>query len=246
MKRYNNLKDFYNGDDWAMCKQQVLNDRITSDGKVICEHCKKEIVKDFNPNKRNNRNAIVYHHKIELNIANVNDASISINPENIATLHWQCHNEVHNRFCGTTGNNLPTKKVYLITGPSCSGKTSFVKERATDGDIVVDIDDIWQFVTRDKRYYKPKWAQSVVFAIRDAMIDRIITTKLNGTWHNAFIIESLPFGRDRDERASQLQAEIIEMEATEEECLQRLYENPDGRSIRDYEKYIKDYFKRCY
>lgn len=246
MKHYNNLKDFYNGDDWAMCKQQVLNDRITSDGKVICEHCNKEITKDFNPNKRNNRNAIVYHHKIELNVANVNDASISINPENIATLHWQCHNEVHNRFIGSNGNNLPTKKVYLVTGPSCSGKTTFVKERATDGDIVVDIDDIWEFVTRGKRYYKPKWAQSIVFAIRDAMIDKIITTKLNGTWYNAFVIESLPFGTDRNERASQLQAEVIEMDATEEECLQRLYENPNGRNIRDYEKYIKDYFKRYY
>jgi hypothetical protein len=50
------------------------------------------------------------------------------------------------------------------------------------------------------------------------MVDRVITTKLNGTWHNAFIIESLPFGRDRDERARQLQAEVITMEATEEEC----------------------------
>lgn len=246
MRHYNNLKDFYNGDDWAMCKQQVLNDRITSDGKVICEYCNEEIIKDFNPNKRNNRNAIVYHHKIELNIANVNDASISINPENIATLHWQCHNIIHDRFIGSNGNNLPTKKVYLITGASCSGKTSFVKERATDGDIVVDIDDIWEFVTRGKRYYKPKWAQSIVFAIRDAMIDKIITTKLNGTWHNAFVIESLPFGSDRDNRASQLQAEVIEMEATEEECLQRLYENPNGRNIRDYEKYIKDYFRRYY
>ena len=246
MKHYNKLSDFYNGEDWANCKAQVLNDRITNDGKVYCEHCGKEITKDFNPNKRNNRHAIVYHHKIELNIVNVNDASISINPANIATLHWQCHNEVHDRFVGSNGNNLPTKKVYLVTGASCSGKTSFVKERATDNDIVIDIDDIWEFVTRGKRYYKPHWAKAFVFAIRDAMVDRVITTKLNGTWHNAFIIESLPFGRDRDERASQLQAEIITMDATEEECLQRLYANPDGRNIKDYEQFIKDYFKRCY
>ena len=243
MKRYSKLSDFYNGDDWANCKAQVLNDRITSDGKVYCEHCGKEITKDFNPNKRNNRNAIVYHHKIELNIINVNDASISINPENIATLHWQCHNEIHNRFVGSNGNNLPTKKIYLVTGASCSGKSSFVKERATDNDIVIDIDDIWEFVTRGNRYYKPYWAKTFVFAIYNAMIEKVKTTQLNGTWHNAFIIESQPSAKDRNDRASELNAEVVIMDATEEECLQRLYENPNGRNIKDYEKFIKDYFK---
>ena len=241
---FTKLHDFYNSTVWSDCKAQVLFERM-KDGNVYCEHCGELITKDFNPNKRNNSNAIVYHHKIELNLFNVNDASISINPANIAIVHWKCHNQIHNRFIGTTGNNLPMKKVYLVTGASCSGKTTFVKERAGDNDIVIDIDDIWQFVTRGPRYFKPYWAKTFVFAIRDALIDRVITTKLNGTWHNAFIIESLPFERDRTDRANQLQAEIITMDTTEDECLQRLYENPDGRNIKDYEQYIKDYFKRC-
>ena len=239
---FKTLHDFYNSKVWSDCKAQILFERI-KDGKVYCEHCKELINKDFNPNKRNNRNAIVYHHKIELNLFNVNDASISINPENIAVVHWQCHNEIHDRFIGTNGNNLPTKKVYLVTGASCSGKTTWVKERATDRDIVVDIDDIWEYVTRGQRYYKPHWAKTFVFAIRDSLIDKIKTTQLNGTWHNAFIIESQPSAKDRNDRANELNAEIITMEATEEECLQRLYENPNGRNIKDYEKFIKDYFK---
>ena len=41
-------------------------------------------------------NAIVFHHKKYLTNQNVNDASISINPNNIMVVHWQCHNEIHN------------------------------------------------------------------------------------------------------------------------------------------------------
>ncbi len=246
MEYYKTLSDFYNGKDWAACKAQVLQERLKN-GEVRCEHCGEVITKNFNPQANNNKHAMVFHHKIELNIINVNDASISINPDNIAILHWACHNEVHKRFCAGAANNAqtrPTKKVYLITGPSCSGKTTFVKERASENDIVVDIDDIWQFVTRGPRYFKPTWAKPFVFAIRDRMLGLIQDTKLNGVWQNAFVIESLPFARDRQARASQLQAEIITMDTTEEECLTRLRENPAGRDIELYQGFIRDYFRR--
>jgi len=136
MKQYQTTAQFYKSQDWADCKAQVTQARL-KDGALYCEHCGKVIVKNFNPAANNNAGAIVYHHKVYLNNYNVNDASISINPDNIAILHWQCHNEVHNRFNGVS--TQPEKKVYLITGASCSGKTSFVKERVQPNDVVLDI-----------------------------------------------------------------------------------------------------------
>lgn len=244
MKHFDNLPQFYGSKEWADCKAQVLHERIKADGTIYCEHCGQPIVKGFNPQANNNKNAIVFHHKIYLNQLNVNDPSISINPNNIAILHWRCHNEVHERF-GFGNSNRIEKKVYLITGSSCSGKTSFVKERLEPNDIILDIDDIWQMISGQPRYVKPNALKPIVFAIRDEIKDQV--SKGAGTWRNAYIIESLPNERDREREAQRYRAfnvEVITMDATKEECLNRLHLNPQGRNVKDYEGYINEYFLR--
>ncbi len=240
MRYYENTGQFYRGDDWANCKAQVTLERL-KDGILYCEHCGKPILKNFNPNKRNNSKAIVYHHIIYLTNNNVNDASISINPKNIMVLHWQCHNEVHERFIGIA--QKIERKVYLITGAACSGKTTFVKERIQKGDIVLDIDDIWQTVSGMPRYIKPNSLKPIVFNIRNEIKDQI--AKGAGTWRNAFVIESLPIATDRKREVARYKAhnvELITMEATREECIQRLHTNPNGRDIKAYEGFINDYY----
>ena len=188
MKTYKSTYDFYRGEDWANCKAQVLQQRIKADGVIYCEHCGKPIIKGFNPQANNNSGAIVFHHKIYLNNYNVNDASVNINPDNIEIVHWSCHNEIHKRFGFSGGNNIPEKKVYLITGASCSGKTSWVKERIQDNDLILDIDDIWQMVSGQDRYVKPNSLKPIVFKIRDEL--KGLIQRGTGTWRNAFIIES--------------------------------------------------------
>ncbi|MBQ6447136.1 MAG: HNH endonuclease [Bacillus sp. (in: Bacteria)] len=244
MKFYKNTYDFYRSDDWNNCKMQVLHERVKPDGSVICEHCGKPITKGFNPSANNNAEAIVFHHKIYLNNTNVNDASISINPDNIQIVHWRCHNEIHERF-GYGGNTVPEKKVYLITGAACSGKTSWVKERIQANDVVIDIDDIWQTISGQPRYTKPNSLKPIVFKLREEL--KGLIQRGTGTWRNAYIIESLPGKIDREREADRYKAfnvEVITMNTTQEECLNRLHTNPDGRSIKDYEQYIKEYYER--
>lgn len=245
MRYFDNLPQFYGSKEWAECKAQVLHERIKADGTIVCEHCGKPIYKGFNPQANNNKGAMVFHHKIYLNAYNVNDASISINPSNIAILHWHCHNEIHERFGNSGGNNKPEKKVYIITGASCSGKTSFVRDRLEPNDLILDIDDIWQMVSGQPRYIKPIALKPIVFAIRDEIKDQV--SKGAGTWRNAYIIESLPSAKDREREAQRYRAfnvEVITMETTKEECLTRLRSDPQGRNINDYEKFIDDYFSR--
>ena len=240
MKQYESTAAFYRGQDWANCKAQVTQERLKG-GALYCEHCGKIILKSFNPNERNNKNAVVYHHIKELNNFNVNDASISINPKNIMVVHWQCHNEIHQRFTG--GYQRPERKVYIITGASCSGKTTWVRDRVQAGDIVLDIDDIWQTISGMPRYVKPNSLKPIVFNLRNEIKDQI--AKGAGTWRNAFIIESLPVATDRKREVEKYKAhnvELITMEATREECLQRLYTDPNGRDIKSYEEYINEYY----
>ena len=240
MKQYDNTTQFYNGNDWANCKAQVAQERLKGDA-LYCEHCGEVIVKSFNPNANNNKGAIVFHHKKHLTNQNVNDASIAINPANIAVLHWQCHNIVHNRFNGTAV--AVERKVYLITGAPLSGKTTFAKEHMQEGDILLDIDDIWQTLSGQARYIKPNAIKAIVFNMRLALKEQI--ARGAGTWRNAYIIESLPLATDRKREAERYKAhncEIITMEASREECLNRLYAMPNGRDIKAYEEYINNYF----
>ena len=246
MKSYKSTYDFYRSDDWSNCKAQVIQRELAKgNGVIYCDICKQPLVKGFNPNANNNAGAIVFHHKIYLNNLNLNDASISINPDNIQCLCWRDHNFVHQRFGYSGTNNIPEKKVYLITGASCSGKTSWVKERLQENDIVVDIDDIWQMVSGQARYIKPNSLKPIVFKIRDEL--KGLIQRGTGTWRNAFIIESLPSKQDREREADKYKAfnvEVVTMDATQDECLQRLHTNPSGRDINSYEKYIKEYFSR--
>lgn len=237
MRTYATLPSFYASDDWENCKAQVLRERLKN-GIVYCEHCGEVITKSFNPKERNNAEAMVFHHKIFLTVSNVNNAAISINPKNIDILHWRCHNVVHKRFTGQ--NTQPEKKVYLITGAPCSGKTTFARELMEDGDLIVDIDDIWQQLSGRPRYEKPNSLKPLVFATRKTQEEQVRMGA--GTWRNAFVIRALPLAMDRKRTAEQLGAEIITIDTPQEECLERLRKNPQGRNIAEYEKYIKEYF----
>ena len=244
MRYFDNLPQFYGSREWGACKEQVLHERIKADGTIICEHCGQPILKGFNPQANNNKGAIVFHHKVYLNQLNVNDAAIAINPANIQILHWHCHNEIHQRF-GFGGGGTPEKKVYLITGASCSGKTSFVRERLEPNDIVLDIDDIWQMVSGQPRYTKPNSLKPIVFRIRDEIKDLI--SKGLGAWRNAYILESLPSKSDREREANKYRAfnvEVITLDTPMDECLTRLLNDPQGRDIKSYTGYIEDYFAR--
>ena len=237
MKNYTTLASFYASDDWANCKAQVFNER-QQNGAIYCEHCGQLIDKSFNAQKRNNAGAMVFHHKIPLTVANMNNAAISINPRNIAVLHWQCHNEVHERFTGQ--NTQPEQKVYIITGAPCSGKTTFARERMQAGDVLIDIDDIWQQISGQPRYKKPPSLKPLVFATRDAQEEAVRMRA--GTWRNAFIIKSLPLPMDRTRQAERLGAEVITIDTPKDECLARLRADPKGRDVIEYEKYINNYF----
>jgi hypothetical protein len=112
-----------------------------------------------------------------------------------------------------------------------------------EGDLVLDIDDIWQTLSGLPRYKKPNSIKPMVFAARDAVKEKIIMRA--GSWRNAFIIESLPLATDRKREAERYKAhncEIVTMEASREECLNRLYTMPNGRDIKAYEEYINNYF----
>lgn len=216
------LSNFYQSDEWINLMRIIRAERIDSKGFNICEHCGKPIVQKYD---------CIGHHKLELTEANVNDYSISLNPDNVALVHHRCHNQIHERF------GYYQRKVYIVTGAPCSGKSFFVREAANKEDLILDIDSIWQMISVNERYNKPGRLKQNVFMVRDCILDQIKVRA--GGWRNAYIIGGYPLAPERNRLAKMMGAEIIHIDTPKEECLLRAKERPG-----EWAKYIEEYFDK--
>lgn len=199
------LKTFYKSKKWERLTERLRLERVNQQGELICEHCGKPIIKKYD---------CIAHHKIELNEENVNDYSISLNPDNIELIHFKCHNDLHQRFSSSI-----KPKVYLVYGSPCAGKSSWVNEVAARDDLILDMDRIWEAICNSDRYHKPNRLKANAFGLRDAIIDQVRTR--TGMWRNAYIIGGYPLRSDRDRLCDLLRAEPVFIEASEAECLSR-------------------------
>ena len=170
------LSTFYRSKSWQNLLRKIKSERLNQDGDIICEYCGKPIIKKF---------YCIGHHKIALTPQNVNDVNISLNPENVALVHHRCHNQIHSKFFNTND-----RKVYIIYGQPLSGKTSYVSSVAAAGDLILDIDNIWQAISGLNRYKKPAALNQNVFAVRDLLLDQIKTRR--GKWMHAYVIGGMP------------------------------------------------------
>lgn len=217
------LENFYQSDEWTSLLQITRNERIDSSGNIICAYCGKPIVKKYD---------CIGHHTIFLTEENVNDVNISLNPKLIQLVHHRCHNIIHNKF------GYVKKEIYLIYGSPLSGKTTYVESVFTPGDLIVDMDSIFECISGCKRYTKEKRLNEVAFGVRDYLIDSIKVRR--GKWNSAYLIGGYPLISERERLCKELGARPIYIESTKEECLARL-ENSD-REKSEWKKYICDWW----
>lgn len=224
---FQSLSEFYNSDIWRKFRAGLIEERRNKeDGILYCEYSRKPLLNSFD---------IVAHHKTPLTMQNVNDFSISLNPENIMLVSQQAHNEIHARF-----GYCAQRKVYLVTGAPLSGKTSFVNNIKGNSDLIVDIDNVWECIT-GKRYEKPNALKSNVFTLRDCLLDMVRTRA--GKWERAFIVETAPHKSERERKIQMLGAELIHIDTCKEVCIERLYRDESRRNVQgQWLKYIEDYF----
>jgi predicted kinase len=218
------LKSFYASEEWVRLRLLLILERGNR-----CERCKNII-----PRSKN----LIGHHKIELTPENVHDHNISLNPDLIELVCFDCHNKEHNRF-----GYRPGKEVYLVYGPPLSGKTTFVKENMSRGDMVVDMDQLYAAVSFLPYYDKPDNLLMNVRGIHNQLIDNIKTRY--GKWNNAWIIGGYADKYKRERLADDLGAELIFCDISKEECLRRLKADEDRRYRRDeWSVYIEKWFNQ--
>lgn len=224
---FNSLSQFYNSDMWRTFRTRLIFERTSADGILYDEYSRKPLLNSYD---------IVAHHKIPLTMKNVNDFSISLNPDNIMLVSQKSHNELHSRF-----GYCAQRKVYFVHGAPLSGKTSFVNSIKGNSDLIVDIDSVWECIT-GKRYEKPNALKTNAFTLRDCLLDMVKTRA--GKWERAFVIECAPHKSERDRKIQMLGAESIHIDTNKEMCIERLYKDESRRDVREqWQKYIEDYFK---
>ena len=226
--KFTSIKQFLKSTEWQLFRQQIILER-----GPVCEYCKETIVIS---------KAIQIHHTpIELTDENVNDVNISLNPDNVKIACIRCHNKEHNRFSGPV-RRIEHKGVYIVYGPPMSGKTTYVKENMQTGDIVVDMDRLYQAVSLQPLYDKPDSLKYIIFGLRNTLLDNIKTRY--GNWNSAWIIGGYADKYARERLAADLGAETIFIEVDKEYCLYRLNYCNDYRQEhkKEWTEYINKWF----
>ena len=222
------LQKFYKSRRWEQFVRQLRLERTGSDGFVLCEHCGKPIVKQYD---------CIGHHKEELTVDNVDDANISLNPDNVILVHFKCHNEIHKRF--GVAERLK-QNVFIVYGAPCAGKTTWVNSVAESGDLIVDMDRLWNAVRAEScgAFEKPNEIKSNVFGLRDCLIDMIRVRR--GKWRNAYIIGGYPLQGERERLADSVGADkMIFIDTKKEICLFRA-----KAKSSEWAQYVEQWFDR--
>ena len=234
---FKDVNSFYKSREWESFRQVVIAERTDTDGYVHCAICGKPILKKYD---------LILHHKHELTDMNVMDVSVSLNPDNVECVHFQCHNKIHERFGynKTSVHTYTPKRVYIVYGAPLSGKTTWVHSVATPDDLVVDMDAIWQMVSVNAKYTKPNALKSVVFDVRDKLYD--IIKYRSGNWKNAFVIFGGAMKGDRERLKQRVSAdEFIFIDTVESVCMNRLKDRDiDGNQKAEQIRWIEEWFER--
>ena len=227
-------EQFYKSKTWEAFRRVVIEERTDADGYVHCTFCNKPIIHKYD---------LIIHHKKELTEANVNDAMVALNPDNVECVCFRCHNKEHERFgFNKTSYGNVKKHVYIVYGSPCAGKTTWVHDVASKNDLIVDLDAIWQMISINDRYEKPDALRSVAFEMRDKMYD--IIKYRSGKWHNAYIITGGALKGDRDRLKQRVAADdLIFIDTPKDECLNRVLNRQTNDTQKQvWLKYVLDWF----
>ena len=222
------LENFYKSREWQRFREVLIAERTNADGYIICAHCGMPILQKYD--------CIAHHWKTFLTEENVNDYNVSMNPDNVQLVHHACHNRVHDKLGYTR------KEIYLVYGPPLSGVAEYARDNASPGDLVVDMDSIWECISGQPRYVHPGRLNAVAFGVRDYLLDCVRVKR--GKWNNAYIAGGFPLISERERLIRETGARVVFIDKTIDECMTELEQRSDIQDKEIYRSYIEDWFRK--
>lgn len=235
---------FYNSKKWKVKRKEVFNRNFG-----LCEYC--------------NNTGEEVHHKIALTIENINDVDITLGDDNLVLLCKDCHFAQHkstnfkqNKISRVTTDNwtyfteegsIEPVRVVIVHGAPCSGKSTFVRESMSEGDLVVDVDSIKQCLSYgvgDVRTNDLDNLLHMSFEIRDMIYELVKERSSILDSKTIWIVAMLPTKSRRKELAYMLGAELIHIDTDMRECIARLSDDHTRRDKQYQRALIINYFER--
>lgn len=107
--------------------------------------------------------------------------------------------------------------IHVITGPPCAGKSTYVREHAEPGDVLVDFDALAQALGSGRPHDAPDEVRSAAFAARSAVVALALSGDAKADY---WVIHTNP----TDEQAAAYEAagsEFVALDPGVDECLRR-------------------------
>lgn len=204
------------------------------------------------------------HHIIELIPSRMNDDNITLNPDNLISLCRDCHFKVHEQertqsiilsnkrrvkpqcregfIFDEEGNVVPKPlKVYIVYGSPASGKTTYVINHMSEGDMVIDLDMIGQALSPSNKKTTPEAILPTAIKIRDFLYELIKKREVEADC--VWVVAGLPYKEQRESLRAKLNAELIYIESTVQECLQRAMRDADREDKANQRRIIEYWHK---
>jgi predicted kinase len=112
--------------------------------------------------------------------------------------------------------------LYVITGPPCAGKSTWVRERAKPGDVVVDLDRIALALTSEDtpHHEYPRHIRKLAVACRTVAVGYALAYSRTG---DSYVIHAKPSGKQKSTYV-RARAQFVELSAPIEELMRRAAE----------------------
>lgn len=238
-------KKFYASKVWKDCRNQYA-----SSVGGLCEKCALEGLEVKGDE---------VHHKIELTPSNINDPNISLAWTNLQLLCFKCHQAIRYGSTGVTAEGLKfdsngdivrteqkterrkDAKVKIIYGCAGSGKSTYVLERFKRGDVIIDLDVIGQAISGQEKTNLPIDLLPTVLSVREHLFALVEYKQIKA--ETIWIVAGLPNKKEREVLKDRLKAEIVYIDATKEECIERIMGDDNRKDKAKQRMIIQKWFK---
>ena len=128
------------------------------------------------------------------------------------------------------------RNIKIVSGSPCSGKNTYIAQNKRKGDVVWDFDKIHSALTDEKSHNHIEKVRKFIFSMRNTFYNDLKNENELRVW----IINSSPLKKVRENLAKELNAEVIYIKRSKEECL----EVANNERPEEWKSYINSYFER--